>query len=426
VYGLDTSLIGGIGGPGIGGIGGPTLLPSSNFQTSGVYTTFAPVLTFESKGDLQFAARAESNLRYYGEFGKIISLEHRAGADLFTKIGRNSSFRYNGEVRYAPSSLYRLFAEPTATVTGDALQTLGEAVPADVTYSQYAQRFYTFMTGGAFERKVSPRFGFTLDSDFSYTYFTEKLPDTTNLGAFRAGGRFNYQLDRRHSLLLGYHYGRANYGVGSTMLDQHSIESGVKYDRPLSKSRRMTIELTVGATNFEEGAVIVPPVATPSESTPDSQTSSLAATVPAQSTRRTSVTGLGTLGYEISRAWWLSGTYQRSLSYVDTLQNAVFSDAVTFSARGFINRRTDILASGSYASGDLISTAAIGSNYVTTGTSIRIRVALKKALAAYGEYLYYYYKFDNPNQLPAYLPPQLSRNGVQVGLTYWVPVMSRH
>src|SRR5262249_27388391 len=216
--------------------------------------------------------------------------------------------------------------------------------------------------------------------------------DPTNLQCYHAGLRINYQLDRRHSLLVGYHYGRASYGVDSTMLGQHAIESGMTYARPLSRSRHLTIELTVGATNYEEGIPFVPPIATLPESTEsaaDSQAPTQAPAARLSPTHRTSVTGGGPGGYETSGAWPLTGDYQRGLSYIDSLQNAVFSDAVTVSTRGFINRRTDLVASGSYASGDLAITPAVVSSYLTTGASVRIRVALIKMLAAYGEYLRY-------------------------------------
>ena len=55
-----------------------------------------------------------------------------------------------------------------------------------------------------------------------------------------------------------------------------------------------------------------------------------------------------------------------------------------------------------------------------------MRRALTRNLAAYLEYLFYHYDFNEVVDRPAGLPQEFSRNGVRVGLNLWLPLISEN
>jgi hypothetical protein len=97
---------------------------------------------------------------------------------------------------------------------------------------------------------------------------------------------------------------------------------------------------------------------------------------------------------------------------------------VAGSARGFLSRRVDLSFSGSVARGNLsqINTA---SAFTTYTADARLQRAVGKTLAAYAEYLYYFYDFGRGIQLPVGVSPTLTRNTIRVGLSLWLPLKDR-
>src|SRR5262249_538132 len=146
------------------------------------------------------------------DIGKVAAVDYRLNGELYTTIGRNTTLRIGQEGRYTPSTLYGLFAQSGATATDDALEPLSDGVPLNGTYPQNTERWYNYVTTASLDQRISRRGILKFTSDFAYTDFVEKLPDTVNTKAYHAGTEFNYRLDRRYYLLFGYTYGRANFG----------------------------------------------------------------------------------------------------------------------------------------------------------------------------------------------------------------------
>ena len=59
----------------------------------------------------------------------------------------------------------------------------------------------------------------------------------------------------------------------------------------------------------------------------------------------------------------------------------------------------------------------------TSSAVASLRFAITRHLAAYTQYFYYHYLFEQGVTLPGYLPPNLDRQGVSVGLTAWLPLI---
>ena len=112
------------------------------------------------------------------------------------------------------------------------------------------------------------------------------------------------------------------------------------------------------------------------------------------------------------------------MEYLADLPVPVFADGFGAGVDGLISRRVDVSASAGYSNGE----SALGRDSLQFDTytgNLRVRYALSRTFAMYGEYLYYYYDFRGSAQLLVGIPPGLERNGVRAGLTLWVPALRR-
>lgn len=106
---------------------------------------------------------------------------------------------------------------------------------------------------------------------------------------------------------------------------------------------------------------------------------------------------------------------------MENVPNPVLANAASTDVHGFLNRRTDLMVSAAYTTGELALTGTPPPYSTYTGLA-RLRFAFARHLAVFGEYLYYYYEFNRDFPLPPNVAPTLTRNGVRAGVTLWVPV----
>ena len=127
----------------------------------------------------------------------------------------------------------------------------------------------------------------------------------------------------------------------------------------------------------------------------------------------------------MARCSWRRSCRGRGTSrYLADLPVPVFADGVGAAVDGLISRRVDVSASAGYSNGEsALSRDSL--RFDTYTGNLRVRYALSRTFAMYGEYLYYYYDFRGSAQLLAGIPPGLERNGVRAGLTLWVPALRR-
>jgi hypothetical protein len=142
------------------------------------------------------------------------------------------------------------------------------------------------------------------------------------------------------------------------------------------------------------------------------------------SRRQYRMTADASLRHEMGRTWSIDAAYHRGIGYIEGLQSPVFSAAYAARTSGFLSRRTDLLVSAAYSTGE---SALFGTPdaFTTYTADARLRFAMSRAWAAYVEYVFYYYEFNQSMVLPVGLPPGLTRNTVRSGLTLWLPVRHR-
>jgi len=367
------------------------------FQGRGSYTTFTPQMDFKSgRGRFQVGITGGSSVRYYGDLHEAMVVNHSVGTGFTVQLTPRTSLFLNEGITYSPALFYGLFAS-----TGEA--GAGDTVPAAPNYVLNSKRSYVYDSKASLTHKITERAVLLFNAGFQYQDYTGHDTAYPDLRTHDVGGHFLYSLNRDVKLRLGYTYKDGQY-LGAPRTTEHDFDIGVDYSRPLSRTRKTTVTLSLGPT-IANGAL--------------SQASSL------DVGRQYRLTASTALTHQLGRTWTAQGTYRRGMGYyVEGFARPVFTEAYAASASGFLNRRADVSLSGAYSTGESALTGA-PDQFSTYTADARVRFGLGKMWATYVEYLFYYYKFNSGIQLPTGVPPYLTRNGVRTGLTLWVPVRHR-
>jgi hypothetical protein len=353
---------------------------------------------------VQVGATGASVLRRYNQLQGVRSVSASGGLGLSVRLGGRTTLLANQSAAYSPSYLYGLFPS-------DAVKDLGEAVPVAPDYAINDSESYFYDTTLTLTRGLTRRSRLSATGEFQYTDYLHETGTRRDLNSGGVHGEFSSNLARNTAVRVGYRYrtGKFGYATGAIATEpgisatEHGVDVGVEYSRPLSATRRMSFEFSFGSSI----------VNTPGSSVAETGTGPFY--------------GLsGDLGvtWQFTRGWQTRATFRRGLEYVAQLSEPVFATGFSADVGGFIARRIDVLASVRYSRGASALNRDV-LRFDTYGSDLRIRYALMRSLAAYGQYLYYFYDFTGNAQLPTGIPSGLERNGVRAGLTLWVPAVRR-
>ena len=134
--------------------------------------------------------------------------------------------------------------------------------------------------------------------------------------------------------------------------------------------------------------------------------------------------GGANVSYPFKLNWNAQATYDRNVQYVMGTTEPLLADSIRLELAGLMARRIDLTAGGGYASAD---SAQAGSrqqlNTYTAG--VRIRYALRRSMAVYSEYLYYYYDQGGLLNLAPGLPRVFEQHGVRLGFALFAEALGR-
>jgi hypothetical protein len=261
-------------------------------------------------------------------------------------------------------------------------------------------------------------------------------------GSANASASFTHEFTSRQSLLFGYYANYSHFFNASVFQnDTLTQAANVRYQYRLTRyagfhvgyQRRETWIIgsgrgSQGFNDIDAGADVgygrayaLTRTTTFAFSTGTSVASSAGAPQEGELTTNTHVvaTGNASLTQMIGRSWTASIAYDRSLSYTPGFNVPWLSDNASAAIGGLIGRRLDFVASTQYRS------AAIGlgpKNFDSLLSSAQLRYAIVQSLAAFAYYYYYDYNFGPLVLVPFGVPRDLQRQGVRVGLTYWLPL----
>lgn len=361
-------------------------------QIGGAFTSLSAEAHYALKNRYaEMTAQGGTDLRYFNSIHEVAPVQHWLGAGVSVPLGRSTTALVNESLSYTPSYLYGLFANVMQPA-------LGDTVPAAPNYSVSDRRSYTSNTVMRIDRNVGRRGTWDLRGDYRTTTFLNPTVITPGFETYSAGTHYSFPVSRDARLRLGYDYRRANYALGTSPVN-HDIGLGLDYDRALSRSRRTRLGFNFGSSIIEG-----PPPGRPAD----------------PPVRQVRATGNLLLTHQVGRTWTARAAYRRSNQFVEQVSAPVFTDAVTLTADGFLNRRTDVTAGAAYTVGDVVGRSR--SSFDTRTANVSVRVAITRTIAANVEYLYYYYDFAPTAGLQPGLPNRVNRNSVRVGMTFWVPV----
>jgi hypothetical protein len=377
---------------------GTTVAPSM-LQESGFYTSLTPQVDFAARGRrLQVSLTGGSNVRYYADAHQFFATNEYAAAGLTSQIAHSTSVSFSQGISYSSAYLYGLLS-----VIGP--QAIGGVVPGGGAYSVNDQRSLAYSTVASLSQKLGQHATLSLDGGYHATNLSGTVASLSDVRLYEAGSKFTYSVSRNVRMRLGYGYRSAQYTVVLTPTE-HDIDVGLDYTHPLSPTRRATVGFTLGPRLLN---------------VPTSTTSAGANLIgPAHAQYR--MTGDGSFTYGINRTWNVQAAYRRGLSFIGGLAQPVFTDGVTASTTGFLDRRTALMFAAAYSHGQE-EFGQTPSPFTTYSGNARVQVGLTRILAFYSEYILYYYNFDPDIRLTPGVPHNMKRNSVRAGLTLWAPVI---
>jgi hypothetical protein len=374
------------------------LAPSTVLDPSGAYTNMVGDLRFVRRGSrLQMAGTGGANARYYSSLGEFVASDYHAGFGMSARVLPVTTLVVNQTLSYSPVFLPGLFVAAQPPLLGDAR-------PPATDFAVTDDRAVTGATGVEIERGLSNRALMTFHGGYRRSHYLVANPNGTDFSTVDGGGRYRYRLTEDGDLEFGYTYRRARYSGADPVItrlqpDEHIAQVGFAFHPLLSNSRRTVL-------TFHPGIALAQ---TPFAVTPSAAGHELR------------LIGDVALLHQTGRTWLVAGAFKRGTAFVEGLSAPVFTDAVSLAISGFVNSRTDLLASVSYSNGEPSLVGAV-STFSTTSANARIRIALSSRWAFTSEYLFYFYDFSQIAQLAPGLIPRVERNNVRAGLALWLPL----
>jgi hypothetical protein len=215
----------------------------------------------------------------------------------------------------------------------------------------------------------------------------------------RHGGRFGMgvTVGRGLSLRLGYGVYQSRYEDEEPRdVLHHNIDAGVDYSGAISLSRRTTVSFSTGSTAISD-----------------------------REETHFRVNGRAQLNREIGRTWVASLNYFRDAFYVDEFSEITFSDSLTFSVGGLLNRRVAFHSGVGVSKGN-VGFSAGGVNDTRAAYGIAgVTTALSRLTAVGLDYHYYMHFYGDEVNLPEGVLREANRHSIRAYLTLWAPLMAR-
>jgi hypothetical protein len=211
-----------------------------------------------------------------------------------------------------------------------------------------------------------------------------------------------------------YKYRTGEFGIGG-LTKEHRLTLGAEYSRALTVSRRATFHLNISPATLELPESVLDRIAPPVSDT--NAAAEQVATIVDRHVYRLQTDAA--VEYPFRRNWRLSGNYRRGVEYLAVLTEPVFSNGAGLQLTGVITRRVDVSAAAAHASGE----SAInrnGQHLDTSNAEVRFRFALKRSVAFYSEYQYYYFDWHGQTGLVSSLSGIFEQHRIRVGLALFV------
>ena len=368
--------------------GGRTETPSNPNTVGGMYSGLNVGAQYLALGDGGlFRSWANTAFRYYPDLHDVGAAYHQVGLTLSRDLGRAMSVYVSPFASYSP--LYSMQLLPESDRDLEVVQEPSVFGNPDFEFAVIHEESIRYGGNAGVNFTFSPASSLRLAYGYGKTEFSNRAMD---LEVQTAGLRYNHRVSKNASLKLGYqrHEG-TGYAAGPQLVE--TVNLGVDYRKPLSRSRRTVVRFSTGSSLAESSTG-----------------------------RRLEAIGSASLAHQMGRTWTTQIDYRRGYRYLDGFERPVFSDSANASLRGLLNRRLEFSMLASYFTGAVGVTpdSPRFESYLASG---RLRTALSRTLAAYVEFRYYHYQFDESVIRPPGVPDSFGRRGARAGLSWFLPLI---
>jgi hypothetical protein len=376
------------------GSGSPSR-PSVSSAQSGFYSALSAGLLFMHPGEtVDFRSWANSAIAYYPALDNLTAIYSQVGLALSAPLGKRINVYASPYADYRPRYSLRLFPLPAIPEPDQDLAVPEQTVmPApDLDYTAIQQESYRYGGNVGLNLSLTNRLGLGVDYGRAQSVTEAGVGEMQVQGG---GAYLRYRLTQNASMKAGYSRQEARY----ESLDREPrlterVNIGVDYRKPLSITRRTHLRFGAGSAVADDG----------------------------RGRRRLEAIGSASLVHQMKRTWSASALYSREVGFIEGFDEPVLTDSVTAALGGLMSRRLEFSTGAGYFNGAIGFTPG-APRFDSYSAWVRVRRALNQSLAAYAEYLFYHYEFDESISRPAGLPPRYSRNGVRAGLSLWVPLL---
>lgn len=335
-----------------------------------------------------FEANAAGGWRHHEAMAQTFASSYSAGAGITGPISRRATLGANASFVASP-----YYAFSPLPIPAGPLPFPVETPSRDQAVS--TRRFQSFGGGAALTRQVGRygRFAFraearrsSIEDDPARRLDTEGAVD------------YHHQAGASTTLRAGYgfRYGESRSPVEHHYTRVHDSTLGLTYRWQRTPTRRTTFSFSAGPSMVVEAK-----------------------------RERLGWQAEGNVMHMIGRSWTLSGSYRRGVRFVPGFEEPFLADAGTVSLEGLIGERWLLTLSGGAAAGDVGLLQVSGRRVVTQTGSTVLQYAVSRHVALFGSYVYYAYRFGGDVALPGLELSDLSRSGLRLGITLWVPLLSR-
>ena len=339
---------------------------------------------------LQIAATGFGAYRYGRALNRFDTMSQSAGFGATIALPAKASVRVDQSIAYSPSYLYQLYPAPALA--------LGEAIPVAPDYQVVQTDSLNYRANATFSMIVRRGTRVTASTAYDRTHFGGSAAEQPQLGVYSFTGGVAESVSRSVQFSVDYSYHQSGYRLGAAT--EHNLALGAEYSRAVSRSRRATFRGHVTPTVVVADRVLGP----------------------ASEVSVSHLQGDVGVDYEFRPGWRASGTWQRQVDYIAVVPSGpLLANAGRASVTGLITRRLDLTVSAGYAKGETVVTQL--SRIDSRATNARIRYALSRSVALYGEYVQFNYYYVNGLGNPgSFLPGVFHERGLRIGAMLWKPV----
>jgi hypothetical protein len=341
-------------------------------------------------------------LRYYGGAERVTPTTHQAGVTAGFTFADAINVDITQSAAYSPSYLFQLFPS---------------TVPIDPNIPVAAAPDYRISTSTSMSRST----GVSMSSGTPFGNVTASMnrratdfwgeSSALDMTTTSIRGGLSWRFGRRYGLSTEYEHRTGQFGSQGESIDSRVRVAG-EYSRPLSATRRATIKASVAPSRLRapQPATTVSPDGTPQSAPTEEKYSRMR--------METFLEG----NVDLTRRWIFTAQYRRGIDYVATFSEPVSNTGGSIGVNGTVLKRLQVRAVGGWANG--VSGIRRNDEERTTGSdfksytgSVRLSMPVTASVAAYGEYLYYYYDFRGQAGVGLDAPSLLDRRSVRFGVS---------